>query len=212
MQKPFFPITAETKLINQDFVKIEVYKQPRMYEFSYFAGGKVYYAINTKEIVGFDFENLCILFKNQYPLFLYEDYKISKKEYIKLNAINEKTQYEFFKSSSTYFSNVVLDRLKNDYGCTECEKNIILPKTNAVISKVYELHFLGWAYRLFNPRTAFNQIVEKIKDILQEEIDEENKQIDIDNERIDCQHKEWKVNKAKAQETMKYLAELTKNN
>lgn len=92
MQKPFFQITAETKLIDEDFVTIEAYQQPFMYEFSYFVGGKVYYAINTKEIIGFDLKNLCIFFKNDRTLYLYEEWKTYK---IKAQNIMERLALQF---------------------------------------------------------------------------------------------------------------------
>jgi hypothetical protein len=204
MQKPYFQITLETKLTDEDFVIIG----------TYFQGGNEYYAVNTKEIIGFDFKNLRIDFKNGERLFLYEDYKISKKENIKLDIEDQKTKYRFSKSSfdSKYFRQGVIDRLKNNYGCTQYGETIILPKTNAVISKAYELPFLGWLYRLFNPRTAFSPIVQEIKDILQAEIDEHNKQIDIDNIEIDHQNEEWKTNKIKAQNIMERLMKSITNN
>ena len=203
MQKPYFRITPETELINEDFVKIE----------AYLYGGKRHYAINTKEIVGFDFENLCILFKNEYPLFLYEDYQKSKKQHAKLKTTENDKCYIFAREIGNggvdRWREGIIDRLKRDFLCKLAHCNIILPKTNAVISKAYELPFLSWAYRLFNPRTAFDLVVEDIKRILQEEIDEENEKIDIDNEEIDRQNEEWKANKIKVKSTIDHLAELT---
>jgi hypothetical protein len=204
MQKPYFKITLETKLTDEDFVIIQAYLR----------GCKNYYAINTKEIIGFDFQNACIFFKNGDYLSLYEDYKISKKENIKLDIEDQKTKYRFSKSSfdSKYFRQGIIDRLKNNYGCTQYGETIILPKTNKVLSKYYEFHLLGFFYRLCNPHTAFSPIVQEIKDILQAEIDKENEQIDIDNKEIDRQNQEWKTNKIKAQNIMERLMKSITNN